>query len=155
MGQEINLLDTYPKAERDYDARARGKTPEVVRIAKQFDKEFFDGERRHGYGGYKYDGRWKTIVKRMRDYYQLPDNAAYSLDVIEHIPPESEDRFMANICNSLRPDAVCIIGTPNVEAQKYATPASAEGHVNLKSAESLMELLSRYFHNVFTHLYER
>lgn len=76
-------------------------------------------------------------------------DAAYSLDVIEHIPPESEDRFMANICSSLRPHAVCIIGTPNVEAQKHASPASAAGHVNLKSAESLRELLSRYFHNVF------
>ena len=75
--------------------------------------------------------------------------AAYSLDVIEHIPPEAEDRFMANVCNSLRPNAICIIGTPNVEAQKYATRFSAEGHVNLKSAESLKELLSRYFDNVF------
>ncbi len=76
-------------------------------------------------------------------------DAAYSLDVIEHIPPEAEDRFMANVCNSLRPHAICIIGTPNVEAQKYATPASAEGHINLKSAASLKELMLRYFHNVF------
>jgi cyclopropane fatty-acyl-phospholipid synthase-like methyltransferase len=76
-------------------------------------------------------------------------DAAYSLDVIEHIPPESEPRFMTNVCASLRPHAVCIIGTPNVEAQKHASPASAAGHVNLKSAESLKGLLSRYFHNVF------
>ena len=76
-------------------------------------------------------------------------DAAYSLDVIEHVPPESEDRFMANICASLRPHAVCITGTPNVEAEKHASPASAAGHVNLKSAESLRELLLRYFHNVF------
>lgn len=76
-------------------------------------------------------------------------DAAYSLDVIEHIPPDSEDRFMANICSSLRPHAMCIIGTPNVEAQKNASPASAAGHVNLKSAESLRKLLLEYFHNVF------
>jgi len=76
-------------------------------------------------------------------------DAAYSLDVIEHIPPEFEDRFMANVCKSLRPHAVCIIGTPNIEAQKHASPASAEGHINPKSADSLRELLSRYFHNVF------
>jgi len=76
-------------------------------------------------------------------------DAAYSLDVIEHIPAEFEDRFIANICGSLRPNASCIIGTPNIEAEKYASPASAEGHVNLKSAESLRELLSRYFRNVF------
>lgn len=76
-------------------------------------------------------------------------DAAYSLDVIEHIPAASEDRFIANICAALAPHAVCIIGTPNVEASKHASPASAAGHVNLKSAETLALLLQRHFHNVF------
>ena len=76
MGQEINLLDTHPKAKRDYDKRAQEKTPEVVATAKRFDREFFDGDRKVGYGGYKYDGRWKAVAERLRDRYQLPDNAA-------------------------------------------------------------------------------
>lgn len=73
---EINLLDTHPKTVRDYNKRALEKTPEVIRIAKKFDRDFFDGDRKYGYGGYKYDGRWKFVVKRMKDYYNLPDNAA-------------------------------------------------------------------------------
>ena len=73
---EINLLDTHPKTVRDYDKRAKEKTPEIVRIAKQFGKDFFDGDRKCGYGGYRYDGRWKSVVRRMRDYYNLPENAA-------------------------------------------------------------------------------
>lgn len=73
---EINLLDTYPKTVRDYDKRALEKTPEVISIAKKFDKDFFDGDRKYGYGGYKYDGRWKPVVRRMRDYYNLPDESA-------------------------------------------------------------------------------
>lgn len=76
-------------------------------------------------------------------------DAAYSLDVIEHIPAEREGRFMKNLCVSLTAHAVCIIGTPNLHASSHATPASAEGHVNLKSADSLRELMSGYFHNVF------
>ncbi|MBI5741880.1 MAG: class I SAM-dependent methyltransferase [Nitrospirae bacterium] len=76
-------------------------------------------------------------------------DAAYSLDVIEHVPAEAEDRLMTNICSSLTPHAVCIIGTPNKEAQRYATPASAAGHINLKNADELLDLLSGYFHNVF------
>jgi 2-polyprenyl-3-methyl-5-hydroxy-6-metoxy-1,4-benzoquinol methylase len=76
-------------------------------------------------------------------------DAVYSLDVIEHIPRESEDRFLAHICSSLRSHAVCIIGTPNVEAVKHASIRSAAGHVNLKSAESLYRLLSKYFYNIF------
>jgi ubiquinone/menaquinone biosynthesis C-methylase UbiE len=73
---EINLLDSHPKTVRDYDKRAAEKTPEIVRIAKQFGREFFDGDRKCGYGGYRYDGRWKSVVKRMKEYYKLPDNAA-------------------------------------------------------------------------------
>ena len=76
MGQEINLLDTHPKAKRDYDKRALEKTPEVIATAKRFDREFFDGDRKVGYGGYKYDGRWKSVAERMRDRYHLPDTAA-------------------------------------------------------------------------------
>ena len=76
MGREINLLDSHPKTVRDYDKRAMEKTPEIIRIAKQFGKDFFDGDRKCGYGGYRYDGRWKSVVKRMKDHYGLADNAA-------------------------------------------------------------------------------
>jgi hypothetical protein len=77
---EINLLTTHPAVKRNYDKRAAGKTPEIIRLAKQFWKDFFDGDRKCGFGGYKYDGRWKAVVERMRKYYDLPDNAAI-LDV--------------------------------------------------------------------------
>jgi ubiquinone/menaquinone biosynthesis C-methylase UbiE len=73
---EINLLFTTQKTVRDYDKRAREKTQEIIRIAKEFGKEFFDGDRKCGYGGYKYDGRWQAVAKTMRDYYKLPDDAA-------------------------------------------------------------------------------
>lgn len=76
MRREINLLETHPKTVRDYDQRAQEKTPEIIRLAKQFGKDFFDGDRKCGYGGYKYDGRWKSVVKRFKDYYRLLDNSA-------------------------------------------------------------------------------
>ena len=76
MEKEINLLNTHPRTVRDYDKRAYEKTPEVVKIAKAFDKEFFDGDRKCGYGGYRYDGRWKAVAARMKEYYELPDNAS-------------------------------------------------------------------------------
>ena len=40
-------------------------------IACRFGKEYFDGPRRQGYGGYVYDGRWKSVARRLRDYYRL------------------------------------------------------------------------------------
>lgn len=71
---QINFLDTHPKIKRDYDKRASEKSSEVIRVAREFGKEFFDGDRRYGYGGYKYDGRWKSVAKRMKDYYGLSES---------------------------------------------------------------------------------
>jgi 2-polyprenyl-3-methyl-5-hydroxy-6-metoxy-1,4-benzoquinol methylase len=76
-------------------------------------------------------------------------DAGFSLDVIEHIPQASEELFMRNIISSLSKQAVFIIGTPNITAKEYASPASAAGHINLKSAETLKSLLLQSFHNVF------
>lgn len=70
---EINLLDTLPQVKRDPKARAAAKTKEDRLIAKRFDKDFFDGERRHGYGGYRYDGRWVSVARRLIEHYKLPE----------------------------------------------------------------------------------
>lgn len=81
----------------------------------------------------------------------MPDHfdAAYSLDVIEHIDTSRERMFMRNMLLSLTPHAVCIIGTPNVTAKKYASEYSSMGHINLKGADDLHRLMAAYFHNVF------
>lgn len=75
--------------------------------------------------------------------------AAYSLDVIEHIPAKLEGKFVGNIRKCLTKDGVCIIGTPNLSAHAHASPASQVGHINLKSADTLKDLLSGHFRNVF------
>lgn len=78
---EMNLLDLYPSSKRPIEERGGVITEEDRAIARRFGKEFFDGDRIHGYGGYYYHERfWKATVKRFRDYYQLADNAAL-LDV--------------------------------------------------------------------------
>jgi 2-polyprenyl-3-methyl-5-hydroxy-6-metoxy-1,4-benzoquinol methylase len=77
-------------------------------------------------------------------------DAAFCLDVIEHIPCDKEDLFVRNICQSLVPQGVLIIGTPNVTADQYASPISRAGHINLKSSDRLRELAARHFHNVFS-----
>jgi ubiquinone/menaquinone biosynthesis C-methylase UbiE len=52
-------------------------TEEAKRISKQFGWDYFDGDRRHGYGGYQYHPRfWTETVKYIRDYYQLPEHAS-------------------------------------------------------------------------------
>jgi len=78
-----------------------------------------------------------------------PFEAAYSMDVIEHVPANIEDRLMTNVCAALTPQSVFIMGTPNVTASQYASPASMEGHINLKSGRELKALMEKYFHNAF------
>jgi len=77
---EVNLLNTYPKTDRDVEGRFKQITEEHHRIAREFGKEFFDGDRLVGYGGYVYDGRWKSVVERFRDYYGLTSESSV-LDV--------------------------------------------------------------------------
>lgn len=76
MGKEINLLNLYPRTKRHIEERSLQVTEEHKVIAKKFSKEFFDGDRLFGYGGYNYNPRfWKATVERIKEYYKLPDNA--------------------------------------------------------------------------------
>ena len=76
-------------------------------------------------------------------------DAVYALDVLEHIPAEDEDRFIANSIASLTPTGVAIFGMPSLESQSYASPQSKAGHVNCKSGEAFKKTLERYFNTVF------
>ena len=40
-------------------------------ISKQFGQDYWDGDRKYGYGGYSYDGRWRAIALKMANHYNL------------------------------------------------------------------------------------
>lgn len=77
-------------------------------------------------------------------------DAAYCLDVIEHIQSRDENRFIDNIARSLVRDGVLIVGTPSLESQVYASAGSKAGHVNCKTQTELRALLLDHFANVFS-----
>jgi len=66
----INLLCNYPKSKRNVDAREAAKEQERA-VALKFGKEYFDGERTQGYGGYRYDGRWQAVAKTFIQHWDL------------------------------------------------------------------------------------
>ena len=73
---KINLLKNYPTTKRDLNQAIIERTDEVRLVARKFGKEFFDGERKFGYGGYKYDPRfWTEVVKDFVNYYNLKDGS--------------------------------------------------------------------------------
>ena len=70
-------------------------------------------------------------------------------DVIEHIFCSEESNFLSNLTASLNDNAVCIIGTPNIRADEYASKYSQEAHVNLKDHTLLEAIGDKYFQNYF------
>jgi 2-polyprenyl-3-methyl-5-hydroxy-6-metoxy-1,4-benzoquinol methylase len=76
-------------------------------------------------------------------------DAAYSLDVLEHITPENEHKFIKNIVASLSNKGILLIGTPSLQSQIYASQGSRIGHINCKTAQQLKVLLNFYFDHVF------
>ncbi len=72
MGNEIDLLVNYPRTKRDVNQRAKEKTEEDRIIARQFGKEFFDGDRKHGYGGFSYHPRfWQPVMPTLTEHFEL------------------------------------------------------------------------------------
>ena len=98
------------------------------------------------------DKRW-AFECRQHDMLASPFpgsfDAAYALDVIEHIPQLDELLFVENIVRSLTPQGVLILGSPSLESQAYASPPSKAGHVNCKTGKSMRDLMETFFHNVF------
>jgi SAM-dependent methyltransferase len=81
MGQEIDLLENYPRTKRNVEERGATKTEDVRRVARQFGKEFFDGERQYGYGGFKYFPRfWQPVIPTFQKHFGLTGRSSL-LDV--------------------------------------------------------------------------
>jgi 2-polyprenyl-3-methyl-5-hydroxy-6-metoxy-1,4-benzoquinol methylase len=76
-------------------------------------------------------------------------DGVYALDVVEHIAPEAEARFLRNLCASLVDEGVLILGTPSRQSQAFASEASRAGHVNCKDGDSLKASLQPFFKSVF------
>jgi len=68
---EVNLLRALPQTKRNIAKRKKGKDPRVLEIARQFGKDYFDGPREYGYGGYRYDGRWIPVARDIISHFRL------------------------------------------------------------------------------------
>ena len=74
MGQEIDLLVNYPKTKRNLEERLAAKNETDRAIARQFGREFFDGDRNQGYGGFNYMQKfWQPVVPTFKEYWNLQE----------------------------------------------------------------------------------
>ena len=77
--KEIDFMSVLHKStKRDYISRVTDSEfpkPKAAKLAKKFDFEYWDGNRKICYGGYKYiEGRWEKVIQEMIDHYKLPEN---------------------------------------------------------------------------------
>ena len=99
MGVELDLMRNYPKATDRLKERPliTGKDQEISRL---FGADYFDGDRRHGYGGFRYDPKyWSATVINFQNHYALKSDArildvgcakGFMLKDFKKLLPESE-----------------------------------------------------------------
>ncbi len=81
MANIVNFLTTnHESAKRDYLERMSIDKPLCMEVAAKFSKDYWDGDRKYGYGGYRYDGRWKKIAEALIEKYNLTSKSSI-LDV--------------------------------------------------------------------------
>lgn len=73
MGRQVDLLRSLPPPAARcprYDPE-EGPDPLIVEIARMYERDYFDGPRRYGYGGYRYDGRWVPVATDIIEHFGL------------------------------------------------------------------------------------
>jgi SAM-dependent methyltransferase len=82
MGRMLEIVTPLHKAtKRDYLARMNDDKVHCMVKAKEYESDYWDGDRRYGYGGYKFiEGRWKPVAQALIEVYGL-HNGSSVLDV--------------------------------------------------------------------------
>ena len=68
---EVDLLRSLPKTRRNIEKRAEQKDEALIAISRQYGFDYWDGDRKYGYGGYRYDGRWRSVARDMIEHFRL------------------------------------------------------------------------------------
>lgn len=77
MGKLLDIVTPlHVSAKRDCLARMVDDKVNCMKIAKQYDKDYWDGDRRYGYGGYNYiPGRWEPVAEKLIKIYKLTSDS--------------------------------------------------------------------------------
>ena len=78
MPQLKNFVTPLHQAtKRDYLARMIDDKVVCMLKAKEYEGDYWDGDRRYGYGGYKFiDGRWKPVAEALISDYKLTNDSS-------------------------------------------------------------------------------
>ncbi len=66
------ISELHKSTKRDYVGRVvADDKAECTKVARQYGYDYWDGDRKYGYGGYHYDGRWRTVAEKIAKHYDL------------------------------------------------------------------------------------
>lgn len=126
--KKINLLELSKDIKRDLSLRKNITYEEKV-ISSEFGKDYFDGNRRLGYGGYKYDGRWVRVAKKVVKFFDLkPDDKVLDIGC-------GKGFLVNDLMNSCKIDAY------GIDISEYALQNSIEeisGRLHLQDMRNLV-----------------
>lgn len=93
---------------------------------------------------------WRWPIHFRRADFMAEDfagyDAAYALDVFEHIDMAREFEFLRRL-RAAAP--LVVIGCPSLESQRYASEISRREHVNCPTKQDLREAMARHWKHVF------
>ena len=72
MGKLLNIVTPlHKKTKRNYLERMNNDKVSCMEVAREYGKDYWDGDRKFGYGGYIYDARWEVVAKGLIKTYGL------------------------------------------------------------------------------------
>ncbi|MDP7034956.1 MAG: class I SAM-dependent methyltransferase [Planctomycetota bacterium] len=113
----------HTSTNRDYLGRVlEADKAHCAEIALAWDHNYWDGDRKYGYGGYRYDGRWYAVAEAMATHYGLSSGArildvgcgkAFLLHEFTQVVPEARvrgidisDYALANAKEEVKPHLI-------------------------------------------------
>jgi len=129
---EVNLKEAFPHSKRE--PKPNWRTEENKRIAKEYGQEFFDGDRINGYGGYYYDGRWRSVVSKLKEIYKINNQSAV-LDI------GCAKGFLLFDLQDMLPG----IRTAGIDISSYAVNKAMDGYANHLAKKGYGKALSSIF----------
>jgi SAM-dependent methyltransferase len=101
MSRLLDIVTPLHQAtRRDYLSRMNDDKIQCMLKAKEYEFDYWDGDRRYGYGGYRFlPGRWTPVARKLIDIYALEDGArildvgcgkAFLLHELKQLLPKSQ-----------------------------------------------------------------
>ena len=139
MGKLVNFVNAlHNSTKRNYVERMMNEKSKCMVEAKKYDKNYWDGDRKYGYGGYKYiPNRWKSVAASLIKTYNLNENSKL-LDI------GCGKGFLLYEIKKILPK----IEIKGIDCSRYAilnSKSEIKNYLSVKKAQDKFDCADKYF----------